>query len=114
MLENIVVIDRLKSIGRLDARERMCFFILQLFHRLKITNPKMEARFELPMTQELVADALGLTPVHVNRTLRALENEELISRAGSQIALRNLIELQQISGFEDRHYRVDTSWFPKQ
>jgi CRP/FNR family transcriptional regulator, anaerobic regulatory protein len=113
MLENIVVIDRLKSIGRLDAQERMCFFLLQLFHRLKITNPKMESHFELPMTQELIADALGLTPVHVNRTVRKLEIDELISRTGSQVTLRDPAELQRISGFEDRHYRIDTSWFPK-
>ncbi len=113
MLENIVLVDRLKSIARLDARERMSFFFLQILHRLKVTNPMIQSAFSLPMTQELIADALGLTAVHVNRTLRSLETDGLIRRSGHEIELLEIEKLLAISGFENRHYSIDTSWFPQ-
>lgn len=112
MLENIVVIDRLKAVASLDARERVCYFLLQLLGRLKITNPTMQTKFDLPMTQELMGDAMGLSQVHINRTLKKLEDEDIILREGIAVELLNLKLMREISGFENRHYRIDTSWFP--
>lgn len=113
MLENIVVIDRLKTIARQDARERLCYFFLQLYSRLSITNPGMTTRFNLPLTQELIGDALGLSQVHVNRTVRQLEKDGIIGRDGQEVELLQVDAMRRICAFQDRHYRVDTSWFPK-
>lgn len=113
MLENMVVIDRLKMASCLDARELVCYFLLQMYSRLRITNPDMAPRFHLPLTQEEIGDALGLTQVHINRTLRRLEEENLVGREDSEIELLDLDTLRKISSFEDRHYRIDTTWFPR-
>lgn len=113
MLENIAVIDRLKTIARQDARERLCYFFLQLHSRLKITNPQMTTTFNLPLTQELIGDALGLSQVHVNRTIRQIEKEGIIRRDGLEVELLDVDSMRRICAFEDRHYRIDTSWFPK-
>jgi DNA-binding MarR family transcriptional regulator len=54
----------------------LCEFAL----RLRSAGLGDETGYELPMTQDQLADTTGLTPVHVNRTLKALEKEGLISR----------------------------------
>ena len=113
MLENIVVIDRLRSVARLNARERLCHFLLQMQGRLRITNPNIGNTFSLPLTQELIANAIGLTPVHLNRTMKLLTEEGLISKNERRITLLEFELMRNISGYEDRHYKIDTSWFPK-
>ena len=52
--------------------------------RLKIAGLGEQTDYELPMTQEQLADATGLTPVHVNRTIKALEREGLIERTSAR------------------------------
>jgi len=68
--------ERLAAIiGRLDARERICVLFIDLYERLdrrKLTNG---LSFHCPLTQEQIADFLGLTLVHVNRTLRRLRED---------------------------------------
>ncbi len=68
------------NVGRRDARTRVAHLLCEFSIRLRAAGLGAEDHYELPMTQEQLADATGLTPVHVNRTLRALEKEGLISR----------------------------------
>jgi len=66
------------SISRLDAQARVSLFLLDIYDRLRrrrLVNG--EATFNLPLTQEQIADHLGLTQVHLNRTLRRLRQEGL-------------------------------------
>ena len=65
------------SIGRLDARTRICLFLLDIHDRLHRRELIGRPSFNLPLTQEQIADHLGLTVVHVNRTLRRLREEKL-------------------------------------
>src|SRR3954452_8487565 len=57
------------NVGRRDARERIAHILCELAVRLETRGLAAEQGFELPMTQEQLADATGLTPVHVNRVL---------------------------------------------
>jgi CRP-like cAMP-binding protein len=70
----------LLNIGRRDARTRVAHLLCEFAVRLRIAGLGKESNFELPMTQEQLADATGLTSVHINRTLKALEKEGLILR----------------------------------
>ncbi|HEX8525643.1 Crp/Fnr family transcriptional regulator [Allosphingosinicella sp.] len=72
------------NVGRRDARTRVAHLLCEFGLRLKHAELAEETRYEMPMTQEQLADATGLTPVHVNRTLRALEAEGLIERASAR------------------------------
>lgn len=63
-------IDHIARLGRLSAAERMCDLLLELFDRLTSVELVVDGGFEMPVTQELFSDALGLTPVHTNRTLQ--------------------------------------------
>jgi len=69
------------NVGRRTARVRIAHVLCEFGMRLKHAGLAEETGYELPMTQEQLADATGLTSVHVNRTIKALEAEGLIERA---------------------------------
>jgi CRP-like cAMP-binding protein len=68
------------NVGRRDARTRIAHLLCEFALRLKVAGLGEQTNYEMPMTQDQVADATGLTSVHVNRTLRGLEEEGLIER----------------------------------
>src|SRR5688572_12739826 len=68
------------NVGRRDARTRIAHLLCEFALRLKLAGLADQWGYELPMTQEQLGDATGLTSVHVNRTLKALEAEGLIER----------------------------------
>lgn len=69
------------NVGRRDSRTRLAHLLCEFALRLKVAGLGEETRYELPMTQEQLADATGMTAVHVNRTLKGLESEGLIDRS---------------------------------
>jgi CRP-like cAMP-binding protein len=69
------------NVGRRDARTRIAHLLCEFSLRLKVAGLGADGVYELPMTQEQIGDATGLTSVHVNRTIKALEAEGLINRA---------------------------------
>ena len=68
------------NVGRRDAKTRLAHLLCEFAVRMKVAGLAEENHFELPMTQEQLADTTGLTSVHVNRTMRAMESEGLIKR----------------------------------
>jgi len=68
------------NVGRRDARTRVAHLLCEFSLRLKVAGLGEQTNYELPMTQEQLADATGLTSVHVNRTIKALEADGLIVR----------------------------------
>lgn len=81
--EYSVLAEHLVSLGRRSAYERTAHLLMELLNRLQLVRLAGEKDFEMPLTQELLADALGLSIVHVNRTLRRLRQQGLI-RLNSQ------------------------------
>jgi CRP-like cAMP-binding protein len=71
-------IDRLGAIHRLEARERIAAFLLDLYDRLRHLGQISQPRFNLPLTQGNIADYLGMTPEHFNRTLADLRDAGLV------------------------------------
>ena len=66
-------------LGRLDALERITDWLLELHERLEASGTSTGDTMPLPVTQEIMADSLGLTSVHVNRMLGALHRENLLN-----------------------------------
>ena len=65
----------------------MLHLLLELHHRLRTVGLAEAGRFEMPLTQEVLADALGLSIVHVNRTLQQIRREGLVEIKGGGVAL---------------------------
>jgi len=88
LLVDALLLDHAMRLGRLTAFERVAHFLLELQQRLEIAGLGDRQRFPLPLTQEILADALGLSIVHVNRTLQQLRRAGLIElRSGVAILL---------------------------
>ena len=73
------------NVGRRDARTRVAHLLCEFSLRLKVAGLGEETEYALPMTQEQLADATGLTSVHINRTLKALEKDGLIERSNPRV-----------------------------
>jgi len=82
-LDDANLLDQIVRLGRHTAHERMAHLFLELRWRLAAVGLASESRFPLPLTQEVLADALGLSIVHVNRTMQQLRRDGLIeTRSG--------------------------------
>ena len=73
------------NVGRRNARTRLAHLLCEFSLRLKVSGMGEQNNYELPMTQDQLADATGLTSVHVNRTIRGLEKEGLIERSNPRV-----------------------------
>ena len=98
--EQEILGEHLVSLGRRSARERVAHLFLELWARLKVRGLASGDQLHVPLTQQIIADALGLSVVHVNRTLRQLGAEELLAVKRESVTLLNLDQLQQVSGFD--------------
>ncbi len=94
--------ERLTSVGRRSALERVAYFLLELFYRVRLRHPEpVGSTISLPLTQEHIGDALGLTSVHVNRTLRELRKQDLIKIAKRTLHVLDPDRLADVAGFEE-------------
>lgn len=113
MAETVDLCDRLKAIGRTNGKARLVQFFLSTLARNNITGLAGDPTLPLPMTQTDLADAVGLTNIHVNRLLRELTEEGLIERERGTITMLDLPRLGELSHYTDHFDRLDTSWFPQ-
>jgi hypothetical protein len=100
--------------GRRDAPTRMAHLLCEFALRLRSAGLGDVTGYELPMTQEQLADATGLTAVHVNRTLRALETEGLIERPNPRLVrIADWRKLAKAGDFDSNylHMREDDPAF---
>ncbi|WP_253339431.1 Crp/Fnr family transcriptional regulator [Sphingobium sp. OAS761] len=110
--ERVSMTDRLASLGRTSAKARVAAFLLDMFDRLRVTDENITDSFDLRLTQEEIGDSIGLTSVHVNRMIRQMEQEGLISRSNGRITLLDLRRLEDIGHYTNRHKDIDLEWLP--
>ena len=103
--------DRLASIGRTSARARVSSLLCEIYGALKILGLAENRVVQLPLTQEEIGDATGLTAVHVNRMMRSLVEDGLIERQGGQLRILDEARLCADANFTDRS-ALETSWMP--
>jgi CRP-like cAMP-binding protein len=94
------------NVGRRDAYEAIGHLMCELYVRMKNIGLADDHCFELPLTQEELGDALGLTPVHVNRVLQRLRAENLISFKGGLLTIRDYRALEEASGFNANYLHI--------
>ncbi|MGK6356981.1 Crp/Fnr family transcriptional regulator [Sphingomonas sp. DT-207] len=94
------------NIGRRDSRSRIAHMLCEFAIRLSAQGFEPEDAYELPMTQEQLADATGLTPVHVNRVLKALEAEGLIERNRRAIRFPHWQRMRDVADFNPRYLHI--------
>ncbi|MEP6962513.1 MAG: Crp/Fnr family transcriptional regulator [Acidobacteriota bacterium] len=94
------------NIGRRDAKSRLAHVLCELAVRLDAHGLANEMGYHLPMTQAELADALGLTPVHLNRVIRGLEVDGLLIRSKRDISFPDWERMRDIADFNDRYLHL--------
>lgn len=110
--ERSTLADRLASIGRTSARARVASLLCELFSRLRIIHGDDADEAHIPLTQEEIGDATGLTAVHVNRMIRGLVDDNVIERSGSMMRLLDRKRLSDEANYTDRS-AIHTHWLPR-
>ena len=95
--------QKIISIGRRSAAARIAHVLCELYVRLSLIGLASDCRYKLPVKQADLADATGLTPVHVNRMLRKLRNDGIVTFRGGEVVIHDWERLQRLAEF-DRTY----------
>jgi CRP-like cAMP-binding protein len=98
--DEAMVVEHLVSIGRRNAIERVAHFFMELAERLSLIGQATETEFECPLSQFVIADALGLTAIHVNRVMRQLRERRLLIVRRRTVTIQDLDGLQKLAGFQ--------------
>lgn len=95
--------EQLLRVGRRSAEERMAHLFLELYRRLKRGGQLDTTARRLPITQKTIADHLGMSQVHANRTFRSLVRRGTVALRDGEILLLDPCELARLAGFEDAY-----------
>tara|TARA_R110000764_G_scaffold198866_2_gene284185 strand:- start:22607 stop:23416 length:810 start_codon:yes stop_codon:yes gene_type:complete len=96
--DEAMVVEHLVGVGRRNAAERLAHFLLELGARLALIGQGSKAGYDCPLTQYLMADALGLSAVHVNRVLRLLREADLLTFRDGHVTF---IDYEGLTAFAD-------------
>jgi CRP-like cAMP-binding protein len=107
LIEGSIFREWVLNVGRRVARTRMAHLLCEFALRMEKVGLAGADGFELPITQEQLADALGLTPVHVNRTLKTLEATDLITRNKRTITFPSWERMRDVADFNQRYLHLD-------
>jgi CRP-like cAMP-binding protein len=106
LVEGSIFREWVLNVGRRGSRARIAHLLCELAVRLDSEGLAQDYGYELPMTQEQLADVVGLTPVHVNRTLKALEADGLVKRTKRNISFPDWQRLRNVGDFNQRYLHL--------
>ena len=103
LLDASVFREWVVNVGRRDARQRIAHLLCELALRMKAAGLGDGPMFDFPLTQEHIADAVGLTAVHTNRTLQVLRKAGLITLTASKLTILDWDALAEVGDFSERY-----------
>jgi CRP-like cAMP-binding protein len=107
LVDESVLRSWIVNVGRREAFEAVGHLICELYVRMRNVGLVTDNRFDLPVTQEEIADALGLTPVHVNRVLQRLRADDLISLRHGLLTIHDYARLEKAAGFNSNYLHIE-------
>ena len=107
LVDAVILREWLLSVGQRDALQKLCHLFCEMAVRLEaVGGMSDDGSFELPINQVTLADTLGLTSVHINRTLQRLRNEGLIRLCHRRLVILDRERLASIAGFDGAYLQV--------
>ncbi len=108
LLDSAIHRERILSVGRRSALGRIAHLLCELYVRLEIVGLTSDHRFALPLTQADLADANGLTAVHVNRMLKKLRDNGLVTYRGGEVVIHDWDGLQRVAEFSPSYLFLES------
>lgn len=98
--EHAAMTEQIVALGRRTSRQRVAYLLCDLLERLQALGMADKGSFRTPLTQSDIADALGLSTVHVNRTLQGLREDGLIEMRGRTLRVPSQAALERAASYE--------------
>ncbi|WP_242098154.1 Crp/Fnr family transcriptional regulator [Sphingomonas sp. CROZ-RG-20F-R02-07] len=108
LAENSILTEWAASMGRRSASQRVAHLLCELLVRLTIVGKTDGHSYDLPLTQEHIADTLGLTSVHINRTLQSLRSGDLVTVQHRRVTIHDWAALSAFCGFRPSYLHLET------
>ena len=105
--DEAMVVEHLVNIGRRDADARVAHFLLELGLRLALVGMGSKDGYDCPLTQYHLADALGLSAIHVNRVLRQLRERGLVTFREGHVSFHDHDSLADLAEFDSAYLDQD-------
>jgi len=106
MTDSAVLREWIVDHGSRDSIERLAHLMCEMLIRYRIIGETTDDSFPFPLTQEEVADALGMTPVHVNRMLQQLRAQGLVELRGKTLTVLDTKGLQRIAQYDSSYLHL--------
>ncbi len=107
LVDEATLREWLVNMGQRPADRQLAHLLCELRVRLDTVGLVAEGgSYELPLTQEELADVLGLSPVHVNRVLQQLRGDGLIATRGKTLTIRDVARLEAFAGFDPNYLHL--------
>jgi CRP-like cAMP-binding protein len=103
--ETAIYIEHLILVGRRTALERVAHFLLELLTRLQMIGLADECSYRIRLSQEVIGDALGLSLPYVNRVLRRLSEDGLVTIHDHRFTINDIEALAGLADFEQNYRR---------
>lgn len=107
LIETSIAREWMANVGRRDSPTRIAHFLCEIALRLEAAGLAARTAWELPLTQDQIADCTGLTAVHVNRTLKALTRAGLITHARRLVTIGDWRKLARAGDFSPGYLHLD-------
>lgn len=106
LVDEATLREWITNLGRRPADKRLAHLFCELLIRLQSVGLASENSYEFPVTQGELADTLGLTPVHVNRTLQELRSNDLIAFNGKELTIKDVGRLKAFADFDPNYLHL--------
>ena len=106
LVDEATLREWLVNLGNRRAEVRMAHLQCELHLRLKSVGLADGGEFSLPLTQAELADTMGMTPVHMNRSLQALRDQNLMTRKNKHIVIPDIDRLREMAQFNPNYLHL--------
>ena len=107
LLDAAILREKILSVGRRGALSRLAHIFCELYVRLDVIGLAEDLSYGLPLTQLDLGDATGLTSVHVNRMLKQLRDDRIVTFRGGIVTIHDWPRLQQVGEFDPAYLYLD-------
>jgi CRP-like cAMP-binding protein len=101
--EEAITVEHLVSVGRRTALERVAHLLVELVYRLRLSGLASGWAYDCPLGQHELADALGLSVVHINRVLRQLRERQIVTFRQNRVVIHDIAALREVAGFDSSY-----------
>ena len=106
LLDGAIHREWLVGMGGLSALQRTAHLLCEMYVRLEAVDLARDRRFSFPITQSALADAIGISTVHINRVLQELRHRDLITWDGGDVLIHDWVALATAAEYDDRYLHL--------